>query len=238
MAGDEGSGTRDGLDQRGGHARQRGVGPDVHAGAPDDVGDSHVDVVDHIGQMDTVINEFEVKKFIEPKVSKNIVPTSVTYEKMLKALKNQGVNASFAKAGDVFNIGEIKVEILGPVHMNDNLNNNSVVARLTYKDVSFLFTGDAEKEEEKDILSSGRSLKANVLKVGHHGSKTSSTLAFLRAISPMYCVISVGPDRSNLPKEKTLNLLNKVCKNVYRTDLNGMVKAVTNGKKIKIITEK
>ena len=193
---------------------------------------------DHIGQMDKVIETFKIDKFIEPKVPKNIMPTSVTYENMLTALNKHSVNLKTAKANEKFKIGNLKFEILGPISAGKSLNNNSLVLKITYKNISFLFTGDAEQPEESAIINAGFNLKSTVLKVAHHGSNTSSTYKFLGKVSPKYAVISVGPDRSNLPKEKTLKRLNKFCDKIYRTDMNGTVIFLTDGEKIEVKTEK
>ena len=132
----------------------------------------------------------------------------------------------------------MKSEILAPINYHNKLNSNSIVMKITYGEVSFLFTGDAEKPEEEDIINSGENLKSTVLKVGHHGSKTSSSYNFLSKVKPAYAVISVAPDKSNLPKEIILNRLNKFCDKIYRTDENGTVIMRTDGKKIKFETEK
>lgn len=193
---------------------------------------------DHIGQMAEVINEFQVKRFMEPDTPDKIIPTTATYKKMLKALKNKNVKSELIKAPKDFDIGNMHIEILGPISDNDNINSNSIVMKITYKDVSFLFTGDAEKAEETEIMDSGYDVNSTVLKVGHHGSKTSSSERFLEEVNPEYAIISVGPDRSNLPKEETLNKLGKVCSNIYRTDLCGNIIIHTDGKNIKVETEK
>ncbi len=193
---------------------------------------------DHIGQMDNVINEFEIDKFIMSEISDGIVPTSVTYEKMLKSLINHKVDVQNVTVGKIFLIGDTKIEIFGPINEYDNLNNNSIVLKITYGTVSFLFTGDAEKQEEFDIMNSGADLKSTVLKVAHHGSNTSSTQKFLGKILPEYAIISVGPDRSNLPKTSVLERLKKFGTKIYRTDLNGTIIFLTDGEKIDILKER
>lgn len=193
---------------------------------------------DHIGQMSNVIDNFKIGKFIAAKVPDNITPTYATYEKMLRTLNKNKVKIEYVKSGKKFEIGNMKIEILGPINYHNNLNSNSIVMKITYGEVSFLFTGDAEKPEEEDIVNSGANLKSTVLKVGHHGSKTSSSYNFLSNVKPDYAVISVGPDRSNLPKEIILNRLNKFCNKIYRTDESGTIIIRTDGKKIKFETEK
>jgi competence protein ComEC len=148
------------------------------------------------------------------------------------------VKAKIAIPGEKFEIGDMKIEIFGPISENEIVNNNSVVVKITYNSVSFLFVGDAEKAEETDLINSGYDLNSTVLKVGHHGSKTSSTYKFLGKVSPKYAVISVGPDKSNLPKEKVLKRLEKFSDHIYRTDKNGTIIFLTDGKKIEVKTEK
>lgn len=193
---------------------------------------------DHIGQMSKVIEKFQIDKFIAAKVPNDIVPTSATYERMLKTLAGKNMKIQYVGSGDKFEIGDLKIEILGPVQEHDNLNSNSVVMRIKYGDISFMFTGDAEINEEKDIIKSNADLQSTVLKVGHHGSKTSSSYNFLRKIKPEYAVISVGPDKSNLPKEIILKRLGRFCNNIYRTDEKGTIIFKTDGKSIKVETEK
>ena len=193
---------------------------------------------DHIGQMAEVINNFSVEKFIMSEIPQNLIPTGRTYEKMLRALKEKEVDSKTAKAGENFEIEDLKIEVLGPVKPGKNLNDTSLVLKMTYKNISFLFTGDAEKSEESDIINAGYNLKSDVLKVGHHGSRTSSSENFLKKVSPKFAIISVGPDKSNLPKEEILKRIEKYCKNIHRTDLNGSIIISTNGKNIKIKDEK
>lgn len=193
---------------------------------------------DHIAGMPNVINTFSIDKFIMPELSEDIVPTSKTYTSMLKFLNDNNVPVEKPIPGDTFDIGDLNIGILGPVNKYENLNDNSVVAKITYKNTSFLFTGDAEKDSEADLISYGANLKSTVLKVGHHGSKTSSTQKFLSAISPKYAVISVGPDSNNLPKDSTIERLKKNNIKTYRTDKNGTVVFVSDGNNINVFTEK
>lgn len=193
---------------------------------------------DHIGQMDKVINKFEIGKFIEPDIPDNIIPTSVTYEKMLEALVNKNVKVKVAHANDSFKIGDLKFEILGPISSHKNLNNNSLVVRMVYKSVSFLFTGDAEEFEETEIVKSNRVIKSDVLKVGHHGSKTSSSLKFLKKVSPKYAVISVNSEPVTRSRQIILDRLKSVGTKIYRTDLNGNILFSTDGHEIDVKTEK
>lgn len=193
---------------------------------------------DHIAGMPNVINAFPTDRFIMPKLPESIVPTTKTYMSMLKSLESHNVMVESPIVGENFKIGELNIDILGPVKEYENLNNNSVVAKLSYKNTSFLFVGDAEKESEADLISSGANLRSTVLKVGHHGSKTSTTQEFLNAVKPEYSVISVGPDSNNLPKDSTINRLKKNNIKIYRTDESGTVIFVSDGNNVKAFTEK
>ncbi len=193
---------------------------------------------DHIGQMAEVIREFKVDKFIQPQVPNEIIPVSTSYEKMLKALKEKNVKVESTKGRKNLNLGDMAIEFFGPISNDTNINNNSVVLKIKYSDISFLFTGDAEKLEENEILEKGYDLKSTVLKVGHHGSRTSSGENFLANVLPQYAVVSVAPDRNNLPKQDVINRISKYCKNIYRTDLNGTIVMLTDGKNLKVTTEK
>lgn len=193
---------------------------------------------DHIAGMDNIINTFPINRFIMPKLSETIIPTTKTYNSMINSLKDNNITVESPVAGDNFKIGEINIDILGPIKEYDNLNNNSVIAKLAYKNTSFLFVGDAEKEAETDLISSGANLKSTVLKVGHHGSKTSTTQKFLNAVNPEYSVISVGPDSNNLPKDSIINRLKNNNIKTYRTDKSGTIIFTSDGDNINVFTEK
>lgn len=190
---------------------------------------------DHIGQMKSVIDNFEIGKFIQSDIPENILPTSVTYENMLKALVGKKVNTKTLSAGYKFNLGDLKFIVLGPSKSSENINNCSLVVKVVYKDVSFLFTGDAEKAEEHSMLKSGRNLNATVLKVGHHGSTTSTTPNFLKTVHPKYAVIS---SENKLSKNSVIKRLEEICDGVYTTYENGNIIFATDGKNIDIKTEK
>lgn len=193
---------------------------------------------DHIAGMDNIINTFFINRFIMPKLSETIIPTTKTYNSMINSLKDNNIAVESPIVGDNFKIGEINIDILGPIKEYDNLNNNSVISKLAYKNTSFLFVGDAEKEAETDLISSGANLKSTVLKVGHHGSKTSTTQKFLNAVNPEYSVISVGPDSNNLPKDSIINRLKNNNIKIYRTDKSGTIIFTSDGDNINVFTEK
>ena len=193
---------------------------------------------DHVGSMSYIVDEFNIKSFMMPQLKDDMIPTFKSYERLLTSLDRKGMKAERPEPGKSYDIGQMKVNILAPLSQYDDMNNNSVVIKITYKNKSFLFTGDAGKESEKDMILAGFDVKADVLKVGHHGSKTATSQAFLNKVQPLYAVISVGEDRNKLPKKETLERLKKNNIKIYRTDLDGSVIFATDGDDMKIFCEK
>lgn len=198
---------------------------------------------DHIGSLDKVIQTFEIGQIIMPKVTTN----TQTYKDVLTAIQNKGLKIKEAKAGLKLELGptdaenpQISAEILAPVSSQyEDMNNYSAVLRLVYGQNTFLFTGDAEDVSEKEMLASSANLKADVLKVGHHGSNSSTTQEFLNKINPKYAVISVGKDNTyGHPTPSTLSRLKKAGVEVYRTDEKGTISAESDGTKISFKTDK
>lgn len=141
--------------------------------------------------------------------------------------------------GDTWNVGEAAVTVLGPQKAYTDTNNTSIVLRVDFGETSFLFTGDAEREAEADMLEAGCDLKADVLKVGHHGSNTSTSYPFLREVMPEYAVISAGEGNDyGHPHEETMSRLRDAESTVYRTDMQGNLVAVSDGKDISFTVEK
>jgi len=174
---------------------------------------------DHIGGMSEVLNNFIVNDFYFTET----VGNSVSYEKMLAAISENAITTHYVSAGDVIiNEGELSAEVAAPKTIEcDKLNDTSVVIKLTYKDNVFLFTGDAEKYEEDNIWTN---IKCDVLKVGHHGSSTSTSANFLKKTEPSYAVISAGLLNSyGHPTEKTLRALAERGIKTFRTDLQGTI---------------
>lgn len=184
---------------------------------------------DHIGSLDTIINSFDVEAVYMPK----IMHTSQTFEDVLDAIANKGLQIKSPDPGDTFSFNGLPVEVLGPQQEYSDFNNNSIVLKVAAGETKFLFTGDAEEAAEKDILNAGCDLQADVLKVGHHGSSTSTSDAFLQAVSPKYAVISVGTgNKYGHPENVTLDKLKNIGAEVYRTDLQGTVICSTDGEAI------
>ena len=148
---------------------------------------------DHIGGYGKVFAGIKVKTVLEPVYADSLVPTTKTYERYLDGIDVTGAKLRAAKAGSTYQLGGAAITVLGPVSKDaDDLNNTSLVLRVDYEDVSCLFTGDMEEPEEEEILASGADLDVDYLKVGHHGARTSSSEAFLAAVTPQYAAISCG----------------------------------------------
>lgn len=206
---------------------------------------------DHIGKADKVIAQYGVKEL----VYNGIPSTSKYFINALKAAKANGTQQVKVKAGDVLDFGNgVSFEIVSPsqslidedtaaikAKKKVDVNNESVVGRLTFGNFAMLFTGDAEGPVEKDMVASyGKKLKCQVLKAGHHGSKTSSTAEFLKLVQPESVVMSLGVNNQyGHPHEALLNRLQKQgIKNIYRTDVNGTITIVSDGSSYSITTEK
>lgn len=189
---------------------------------------------DHIGGMVEVLKNFKVNEFIAPKIYNP--PTTSTFKDLITTLKNKNMKITVLKPGDFINLGEnVQCEILAPSkEYYENLNNYSIVVKITYKNSKFLFTGDAEEESEKEILNNGFDVSCDVLKVGHHGSKTASSNEFLKEASPKIAVISCGKNNDyGHPHKATLDKLNSINCKIYRTDLFGDVVITSDGINIK-----
>lgn len=154
-------------------------------------------------------------------------------------LAKQDKSISVPSAGDVFTLGSAICTILGPINQVDDPNDMSIVIRIEYGDTSFLFTGDAEYDEEMDILDAGYDISCDVLKVGHHGSSSSTGYQWLKAASPTYAVISVGTDNSyGHPTETVLSRLRDADVTTYRTDLQGTIICTSDGQTVSFAVEK
>jgi len=192
---------------------------------------------DHIGSLDTVINNFDIKNIIMPKKATN----TNTFEDVVTAIENKKLSITLPKVGDKYKVGEAEFVILSPVkeEYGSNLNNYSVGILLTYGDNKFIFTGDAEKEVEEDILNTKINVDADLMKMGHHGSTTSNSEEFLEKISPTIAVITCGKDNSyGHPHQEILDTLNKRNIETYRTDLQGNIIVTSDGENIDVKTDK
>lgn len=181
---------------------------------------------DHMGGMYDVITNFEIGKVIIPKVKDGTVTTN-WYLKLMKELKQNSYNIEYVSLGTIYQLGQATINVIGPINEPDeNKNNYSTVLKVSFGEMDIIMTGDAEKKVEQDIIESGINLDAEILKVGHHGSDTSTSEAFLDAISPDYALISteVG-NKYDHPIKVTMDNLKSRNIEVYRTDENGTVVA-------------
>lgn len=192
---------------------------------------------DHMGAAASVLNAVKAKAIYCP----NNDATQKFFQNFLKYADAQGVEPKCPSLGLEFSLGEARVKVLGPFHPKDsNVNNTSIVLKVTYGDTSFLFTGDAEADEEKELVGKwGDELKSDVIKVGHHGANTSSTYLFLRTVAPSIGVICVGEGNTyGHPTEDTLSRYRDADVTLYRTDMNGDVHIQSDGKKLTVSVEK
>lgn len=193
---------------------------------------------DHIGGMTKVLQTYKVESFYMPKVEHS----TKTFENMIKEVEKQGLKVKVLKEGVNIDIGEgALLETFSPTQDSyDNLNNYSPIMKLTFANNSFLFTGDAEKEVEEEVLSRYKDkLDSDVIKFGHHGSSTSSSTEFIEAVSPNYGIISCGVDNSyGHPHKEILKLIQNMNIEAYRTDTQGQITVISDGNNIEIKTEK
>lgn len=194
---------------------------------------------DHIGGIPEVLEEFEADNIIMPRLTKAQTPTNSTYTAFLKAVQNSKAKVISAKPGLTYTLGDASFEILGPVTNDcEDINSMSAVTKITYGETSFLVTGDAEKDEELEIIENGADLDCDVLRVGHHGSSTSSSREFLEAVTPEVCVISCGANNDyGHPHDKALKRISYQTDEVYRTDICGSIVMTSDGENIDISYE-
>ena len=206
-----------------------------------DLGYNNIDYVvgthphtDHIGGLEYIINNINVENIYMPKA----VSTSKTFESLLNTITNKNLKVKVAKANvNIISSDNLSVNIIAPNSESySNLNNYSAVIKIDYYNNSFLFMGDAEVLSEEEITSD---VGADVIKVGHHGSDSSSSLEFLNKVKPKYAVISVGTNNQyNHPYDSILSRYESIGSQVYRTDLDGTIVATSDGTNINITKEK
>ena len=195
---------------------------------------THVDA-DHIGGLSGALNYASVGTAYCPVTT----GTTETFQSFVKYLAQRGKQITVPTAGETFALGRAQVQILGPLHSAEDSNDNSIVLKVSFGATSFLFTGDAERAEEQDLLNAGVNLQSTVLKVGHHGSDTSTSYPFLRTVAPQYAVISVGAGNSyGHPTEAVLSRLRDAGVTTFRTDMQGEITAVSDGQTINFSTAK
>jgi competence protein ComEC len=193
---------------------------------------------DHIGGLIAILNNIPVKQILDS----GQVHTAPSFETYLNLIDQKNISYNTAQRGQTVNLDpKLKIEVLSPpaTLFQDDLNQNSIVLKITYDKVSFLLMGDAGFEAENSLLSSGDNLKSDILKVGHHGSSSASSPAFLKAVKPVVSMIKVGAANDyGHPSGKTLSALQSTGSKVYRTDLDGNVVVTTDGQSYAVSTEK
>ncbi|WP_214891195.1 ComEC/Rec2 family competence protein [Exiguobacterium sp. s142] len=182
---------------------------------------------DHIGGLDEILDAYRVENVYAPKVKH----TTQAYKDFLQAVKREGRTIKTAQVGVSLPLKGVNAKFVGPVkaYSNSDLNNWSAVLHVTYKKNTFLFTGDAEHVSEKDMMAKKQTLRADVLKVGHHGAKTSTSSAFLNTVKPKHAIISVGKNSYGHPTSEVVTNLKRQNVNTLRTDKNGTIIITGNG---------
>lgn len=195
---------------------------------------SHIHA-DHIGQMDKVIGAVDVGEVWMT----GEVGTSKTFERILQAIEMNDLDYHEPRAGEVYDIGPIVLEILHPTQLGKDPNNNSISMKLTFRNVSFVMTGDAEKISEESMLQQGFDLKADILSLGHHGSSTSTSESFLKEVDPDVAIYSAGQGNSyGHPHREVVSLVKNSGIELYGTDVHGTIIVKTDGKDYSILTKK
>lgn len=191
---------------------------------------------DHIGALYRIFEEFSVDTVLLPDIPDELIPTTSTYEKFLDGLENVK-NIIPAGAGDDFKFGSLNIDVLGPVKEYDDLNHMSLVSKVSFGNTSVMLTGDTETPAEADMLKKRNvDYSADILKVGHHGSKTSTSEKWLKAVNPQFAVVSCGLDNDyGHPHKSIVNRLENFGVEYYRTDLEGHILFKSDGNEITLI---
>ncbi len=194
---------------------------------------------DHIGGMCDVIENIEIGTFYLRFMPQEHTPTTKTYERMLTALVDRNVSVKEPVFGDTVQLGNTRIEFISGLSDYEDTNDQSIVCRAVFGNTRFLLTGDAGTTVERELVEERVNLRADVLKVGHHGSDTSSDEEFLQAVSPKYAIISCGLlNQYGHPDAEVLARLSELGVQVYRTDINGAVTLVSDGNTVTVTTEK
>ncbi len=192
---------------------------------------------DHIGGADKILDAYTVEHVILP----NAQIASSSYDRMLAGISDSGATLHMATVGDTYSVGAATLTVLGPAQSaHENLNNASVLLRVDYGEISFLFTGDTEADAEGLLMQSTdpAMLDADILKVAHHGSETSSSDVFLETVTPAVAVISCGAYNDyGHPHKATLDALSDIGATVFRTDKEGTVRVYTDGARYEVHTD-
>lgn len=187
---------------------------------------------DHIGNMSEILSYFHVKSFYAPKIDSS----TRTFENMIDTLKDNNLKINIIKRNlNSIDLGNnTSITVFSPYNeYYDNLNNYSPIIKIEYGSTSFLFTGDAETDVEKKLLNNGDDIRSDVLKIGHHGSSTSTSLSFLKKVNPIISIISVGENNEfNHPDKNVIDTLKKNNVLIFQTNINGSIILCSNGTNI------
>ena len=190
---------------------------------------------DHIGGLIAVLDAFDVQQVWYSGESS----TSQTYSSFMIAVGAEGAEVHVARRGDVIGVGGLAFEVLNPVNTSGTTNNNSVVLELSYGQVDFLFEGDAEQEAEASMVGAGIVSDVEILKVGHHGSRTASSASFLAVAKPEVAVYMAGTGNSyGHPHPETIAALHAIGATIYGTDTNGTVVVSTDGQTYSVTAQR
>jgi len=190
---------------------------------------------DHVGGLSGALTAATAGKVMAPVTEYN----TKAFRNFVSKAAERGCDITVPTAGQVFSLGDAQVTVVGPLKSYEDPNDTSIVLRIVYGNTSFLFTGDMERTAETDLLNAGATLRSTLLKVGHHGSSTSTSYRFLREVAPQYGVISVGTDNEyGHPTEEVLSRLRDADVTLYRTDLQGDIICKSNGNTLTFTTAK
>lgn len=190
---------------------------------------------DHIGQANQVMEAFEVK---EVWLSGD-THTSKTFERTIDTILAKDIAYHEPRVGEKYEIGSLRLEVLNPVQLTGDFHEGCISVGAVYEDISFLFTGDAEEQTEAEMIERGYHLQTNIFQLGHHGSSTSNTEAFLQAVNPEVAIYSAGKDNSyGHPHLEVMERLEEMQIPVYGTDVHGTILVVTDGKSYELQLEK
>jgi competence protein ComEC len=195
---------------------------------------------DHLGQMHSILDKFDVHLFITNKYATDFESYGETSKKMYRIIQKKRIKIDFTAAGSSYNMSGVRFLILGPIQKYDDLNNNSLVIMVVFGKKRFIFMADAQKKSETDIIGSNQDLKADVIKVGHHGSATSTQWKFLKVVNPIYAVVSAGPSLHGVSRvsEAVLKKLQDVEAKVFKTFECGNIVFRCKNDEIFVDTEK
>lgn len=190
---------------------------------------------DHIGNAAQLLRRYDVKILLLPMQGAD----SATYDEVLQTARREDVETRIVQPGDSWALGAAQAEVLGPLSVMEELNDSSTVLKLSLDETDFLLTGDMEAAAEAELLTAGADIEAEVLKVAHHGSSTSSGAEFLAAVDPELALISLAADNEfGFPHDKVLRELNGAAIAVYRTDQRGSIAVVSNGSDLSVTTDR